>query len=151
MVQKYIEHVGSGDINDHKDSQRFWIKDKGPVIETNLGWVEAYVDPENTRAVWDGLTAIVDKDQSKKFGDLVAASEKIIPQLPWPAYMEKEDFLAPDFTSLEVIQYASNMCPSAINIPNYDDIREKEGFKNVYLGNVMAKISPKEVQYATEH
>jgi len=150
MVQKYIDHVGSGDINDHKDSQRFWIKDKQPVIETNLGWVESYVDPENTRAVWDGLTAIVDKEQSKKFGDLVAASEKIIPQLPWPEYMEKEDFLAPDFTSLEVIQYASNMCPAGINIPNYDDIREKEGFKNVYLGNTMPKISPKDVQFATE-
>ena len=79
--------------------------------------------------------AIVDKEQSKKFKQLVDNSEAIIPKLPWPKEQEKEKFLAPDFTTLEVICFASNSCPLGINIPNYDDIREQEGFKNVYLGN----------------
>jgi dipeptidyl-peptidase-3 len=80
---------------------------------------------------------------------LVKNSEQIIPQLPWPKHMEKEKFLAPDFTTLEIICFATNGCPLGINIPNYDDIRENEGFKNVFLGNSMPSYSQNTVQFAT--
>jgi len=108
----------------HKDSQRQWIADKGPNVESNQGWIETYIDPENIRAYYEAFVAIVDKEQSKMFKQLVDNSEAIIPKLPWPKEQEKEKFMAPDFTTLEVICFASNYCFNAINIPNYDDIRE---------------------------
>ena len=150
MVEKYIEHFNSGDIEAHKDSQRHWVKDLGPVVESNIGWIETYIDPTNQRGYFEGWVAVVDKIKSEKFGNLVKNSEHIIPLLPWPKNMEKEKFLAPDFTTLEVICFAANGCPLGINIPNYDDIREVEGFKNVYLGNAMPQIKISNIQFATE-
>jgi len=116
-----------------------------------LGWVEYYIDPENCRAFWEGWVCIVDKQKSEKFQTLVKHSESIIPLLPWPKVMEKEQFLAPDFTSIEIITFASNAVFLGQNLPNYDDIREHEGFKNVYFGNRMPQASKaSNVQFASE-
>jgi len=67
MISYYIEHYKTGCIETHKNSQRKWIADKGPVVESNMGWIETYIDPENTRAYFEGWVAIVDKERSKKF------------------------------------------------------------------------------------
>jgi dipeptidyl-peptidase-3 len=79
MIAKYIEHFESGDIEAHKDSQRFWVKDMSPIVETNIGWVETYIDPENSRAFFEGWVCIQDKEKSQKFQNLVKNSEQIIP------------------------------------------------------------------------
>ena len=42
MMKAYIKHFETGDIETHKDSQRYWVRDVGPVVETNLGFVENY-------------------------------------------------------------------------------------------------------------
>ncbi|EIN07382.1 aflatoxin-detoxifizyme [Punctularia strigosozonata HHB-11173 SS5] len=151
MINGYIESFETGSIPDHKEASKFWVKDVGPIVESYIGFIEhvaciywTYVDPYGGRAEWEGFTAIVDKALSAKYEKLVDQAPELIKDLPWGTDFEVDVFKRPDFTALEILTFATGGIPAGINIPNYYDIRESTGFKNVSLANILAAKAPNE-------
>lgn len=44
MQFEYVKSFSSGSMQAFKDSQRYWIQDKGAIVESNIGFVETYRD-----------------------------------------------------------------------------------------------------------
>jgi dipeptidyl-peptidase-3 len=51
-------------------------------------------------------------ERTRAFGELVSSAPKLIPLLPWGKEFEKDKFLSPDFTSLEVLTFGGKSCPA---------------------------------------
>ena len=99
MLSKYYEHFRSGDIALHKASQEAWVRDQGPAVECNLGFIESYRDPVGVRGEWEGFVAVVNRcwrrspicsfhfvhavnrKMSEKFGGLVDAAKSLLAQV----------------------------------------------------------------------
>jgi dipeptidyl-peptidase-3 len=112
MLELFAASLKTGSLEEYKDGLRLWVKDLGPKLETNIGFVETYRDPHGVRGEMEGFVAMVNKERTAQFGKLVESAPSMIPKLPWSKDFEKDAFQSPDFTSLEVLSFAGSGIPA---------------------------------------
>lgn len=146
VISEYQENFRSGDMEIYRQSQKSWVQDVKPNVETILGFVEPYRDPFGARAEFEGIVAIMDPEETKVLTSLVSESTTFIRRLPWTQNIhekngrgpfERDTFEPPDFTSIhglssllvypsrvepltlhKVLAYCSSILFLGINLPN---------------------------------
>ncbi|PUU73404.1 peptidase family M49-domain-containing protein [Tuber borchii] len=73
-----------GSIQAHKQSQKYWVQDKGPRVEANIGPIGTYRDPVGVHAEWEGFAAMVNEERTRTYGALVAHTEDFIASFSKP-------------------------------------------------------------------
>ncbi|KID94054.1 dipeptidyl peptidase III, partial [Metarhizium majus ARSEF 297] len=146
LLSEYIESFSTGSLEAYRKSQKTWVTDISPRVESILGFVEPYRDPYGVRAEWEGAICISDPDETNKLKELVDNSTKFIRMLPWAVPGENDGkgpfeanrFQAPDFTIVHALAFCTSTIWEAVNLPNYSDIRETCGLKNIVFANRMS-------------
>ncbi|EKJ79605.1 hypothetical protein FPSE_00290 [Fusarium pseudograminearum CS3096] len=145
VIEHYLESFKTGTMESFRDAQKSWVQDKGPVVESIMGFVEPYRDPHGVRGEWEGFVGISDPVESHKMRQFVDQSTTFIRLLPWAVSdvndgkgpFEKHVFVAPDYTNSHSLVFCASYSFEATNVPNYNDIRETCGFKNIVVANRM--------------
>ncbi len=109
-LAEYIESFQTVSLHSYSNSQRTWVGDIQPRVESIFGFVEPYRDPYGTRAEFEGLVAISDPNETKILTELVTHSTTFIRRLPWAMQTSSENdgkgpfenalFEPPDFSSV---------------------------------------------------
>ncbi|KAJ2991059.1 hypothetical protein NUW58_g2665 [Xylaria curta] len=153
FLRAYIDSFQTGSLNTYRESLRIWVQDRAPKVENIFGFVEPYRDPHGIRSEFEGLVAIANKEETELLANLVENSATFIRRLPWATpendgrgLFEKSLFEPPDFSSIYSLAYCSSIIFPGINVPNYNDIRQEDGFKSVIIANRMA-VEGKAIQY----
>lgn len=109
MLLHMHEFFQTGNLELYKESQRIWVKDLGPTVEILFGFLEAYRDPNGSRAEFEGVVALLDPEGSRTLQLLCDRSMEFIAELPWVKGVdgygkygpfESDLFEAPEYTAI---------------------------------------------------
>lgn len=137
MISYLMSSYETGSCTDHVKYSEYWVKDVDPPVESYHGFIESYRDPNGIRAEFEGFVACIDPKESRILHNFVNASKIVLPLLPLLPEYERKTFTPPSYNAINILTFVTSGFPIGINIPNYDEIRDHIGFKNVSLTNVI--------------
>ncbi|KAF4494287.1 dipeptidyl-peptidase III [Fusarium agapanthi] len=126
MISSVIDCFTTGNHEQFKEAQKHWVQDHSPSVETVIGFIEIYQDSHGIWGSWEGIVAVGNKEQSRKFGEPVKRYSEFLVSLPWNANeaqgktgaFEVSEFVKPDFTSLDTLGFTKSESPAGLNLPN---------------------------------
>ncbi|KAL2865486.1 dipeptidyl peptidase III [Aspergillus lucknowensis] len=144
VLQYTMDSFLLGDLELYRSAQKIWVTDKAPSVETVLGFVEPYRDPLGVRAEFEGIVGIPDPIATERLKKLASVADTFVSKLPWvdgdangKGPFERDIFDPPEFSSAHILAYCSSNIFPGINLPNYNDIRQEVGYKNIIFSNRM--------------
>jgi len=146
--RKSLEHLVEFYITGEEELFRLhsieWLRTQAPTDYLN-GFIEQLKDPRGVIGQFEGMAGFIsDSEMVGRLADNAAYFEE---RMPWPDEFKRVDVDRPVSNIIDIVMGTGDMGPvpwAGYNLPNYADIRETHGAKNVIFRNIMAAGSDRD-------
>ncbi len=135
-LRSLLAFYATGDERHFREHMIHWLKSDARVDYLN-GFIESYLDPRGTIGQFEANASF------RAGGGLIERiaehASYFEARMPWPDRFKRAEISRPVATVVNVLVETGDggpVSPAAYNLPNYNDIRNRFGSKNVILNNI---------------
>ena len=146
--RKSLEHLVEFYITGEEELFRMhsleWLRTRASTDYLN-GFIEQLKDPRGVIGQFEGMAGFI--SDSEMVGRLAGNAAYFEERMPWPDEFKRVDVETPVSNIIDIVMGTGDMGPvpwAGYNLPNYADIRETHGAKNVIFRNIMAAGSERD-------
>jgi dipeptidyl-peptidase-3 len=135
-LRSLLDYYATGDETHFREHMIHWLKSDARVDYLN-GFIESYLDPRGTIAQFEGNASF--RAGGGLIEEIAEHASYFEARMPWPNQFKRTEISRPVATIVNVLIEtgdAGPVSPAAYNLPNYNDIRNRYGSKNVILNNI---------------
>jgi dipeptidyl-peptidase III len=129
----------TGEAADRRAYDIAWVEDKASPVDTINGFTEVYLDARGVKGSWEGVVFYVNQQKTADIQKLAKEAQWFEDHMPWDSKYRKAGVQGITANAIDVVIETGDsgpITPVGINLPNDNDVREKNGSKSVSLSNV---------------
>jgi dipeptidyl-peptidase-3 len=129
----------TGEAADRRTYDIAWVEDKASPVDTINGFTEVYLDARGAKGSWEGVVFYVNQQKTADIQKLAREAQWFEDHMPWDPKYRKAGVQGITANAIDVVIETGDsgpITPVGINLPNDNDVREKNGSKSVSLSNV---------------
>jgi dipeptidyl-peptidase-3 len=138
-LRALVQWYRTGEATDRKAYDIAWVEDKASPVDTINGFTEVYLDARGVKGAWEGLVFYVNQQKTADIQKLAREAQWFEDRMPWDAKYRKAGVQGITANAIDVVVETGDsgpITPIGINLPNDNEVREKNGSKSVSLSNV---------------
>src|SRR5262245_37500876 len=142
VIADLIRYYQTGDPKDWLQFGAGWVRNDATVDFTN-GFIEVYRDARGAKGSAESFVSITDRKVTDAMTKLAQNAALFEQAAPWDPKYRKQTFQPPVVKAIEVLIETGDFHVTTIgvNLPNENEIREKDGSKNFLLPGSSHAIS----------
>ncbi|HVW10033.1 MAG TPA: hypothetical protein VHC90_15700 [Bryobacteraceae bacterium] len=131
VIDDLIRYYQTGEYSDWLQFDRAWVGNNPPVDFVN-GFIEVYRDARGAKGSSQSFVSVTDKKLSGAMTKIAANAQYFEDKAPWLPQYKKQGVTPPIAKAIETVIETGDFHITTIgdNLPNEDEIREKEGSKS---------------------
>jgi dipeptidyl-peptidase III len=134
-----VKWYRTGEAADRRAYDVAWVEDKTSPVDTINGFTEVYLDARGAKGSWEAVVFYVNREKTAAIQRLAAEAQWFEDRMPWDPKYRKPNVTGITANAIDVVIETGDsgpVSPVGINLPNDEEVREKNGSKSVSLSNI---------------